>query len=128
MNLEKKIKLSKQFTKFALISLITIFLLVNSNLLLQHFDEHEGKTEITVGLIQPNFNQSFQWRQGHTISELLPTNFELTKKAISAGAEIVVWPESSVPHDIINLRPMFMLKVRGFAKENEINLAIGSMM
>ena len=55
----------------------------------------EGKS-LRVGLVQGNISQEDKWnpQEGNRI---LTTHIRLTREAVAAGADFVIWPESSVP-------------------------------
>ena len=85
------------------------------------------KIEIKVAAIQPNIHETWEWRQEHY--ELIADKaFNLTKQAVNEGAEIVVWPEYTIAVDFIQYREKFRNKVFKFAKENKVNLVIGTML
>ena len=59
---------------------------------------------MTVGLIQGNVDQADKWdqrRAGGIFSEYLA----MTRKAIGEGAQVVLWPESSIPFYFEEDRP-----------------------
>lgn len=53
-------------------------------------------TKVRVGLIQPNLDPWDKW-SGGSLDSLTDLYFELSKKAIQQGAEIVIWPETALP-------------------------------
>ena len=53
-------------------------------------------TKVRVGLIQPNLDPWDKW-SGGSLDSLTDLYFELSKKAIKQGAEIVIWPETALP-------------------------------
>lgn len=61
-----------------------------------------NRGEIRIGLVQGNISQSIKWNklQAHRI---LKIHKDQTSQAISRGAELVFWPESSYPFGIKNM-------------------------
>jgi apolipoprotein N-acyltransferase len=51
---------------------------------------------IKVGIVQGNVDQAIKWEAGHA-SSIFTDHLRLTKHALQAGAEFVMWPESSMP-------------------------------
>lgn len=58
-----------------------------------HFTDFEGPG-LTVGVVQANVPQDEKWRPERT-DEVLGTYLELSRKALSEGARLVVWPETA---------------------------------
>lgn len=55
----------------------------------------EGKS-LRVGLVQGNISQEDKWNPQEE-NRILTTHTRLTREAVAAGADFVIWPESSVP-------------------------------
>ena len=53
-------------------------------------------TPITVGLVQANIAQDDKWNPREA-RRILTTHIAMTQQAVEAGAEYVIWPESSTP-------------------------------
>ena len=51
---------------------------------------------ITVGIVQGNVDQAIKWDAAHA-SSIFNDHLRLTRHALQAGAEFVMWPESSMP-------------------------------
>ena len=122
---ERKHKFKKKQLISLIIILFSIFFILNSNSL---FTEKEaaGKTEITIAAIQPNFDQGWNWRRENAEGIVLETDLNLTKLAVEQGAEIVVWPEFALPIDIMEFRQEAFETIKQFAKDNQVNLIIGT--
>jgi len=52
--------------------------------------------KISVGLVQPNLNPNKKWEIGN-LDEQIDLYFDLTRRAINKGAELIIWPETALP-------------------------------
>jgi len=91
-------------------------------------EKTDNKINITVAAIQPNFDQSWEWRTNNVEKAIVERNLNLTDYAINYGAKIVVWPEYAMPADLINDKPHLLETIQEYAKKNEVNLIIGSLL
>ncbi len=57
----------------------------------------EEKTSISVAAIQGNINSRDKWEGSKTYTEILKTYYNLTAEAAEDGAQLIVWPETSLP-------------------------------
>jgi apolipoprotein N-acyltransferase len=79
--------------------------------------------ELTVGLVQGNITKDIKWdRGGLEIS--FERYFSLTKKAVSAGAELVIWPETALPTYLVQ-EPRNMSRVTSFVSEINVPILTG---
>ncbi len=56
----------------------------------------ESDKKIRVGLIQPNLDPYEKWSGGN-LDEITSGYLDLSRKAVTKKAEIVIWPETSLP-------------------------------
>ena len=83
----------------------------------------EGKS-LRVGLVQGNISQEDKWnpQEGNRI---LTTHTRLTREAVAAGADLVIWPESSVPfmfEEDVERRKI----INGLVQETDTPILLGS--
>jgi apolipoprotein N-acyltransferase len=79
---------------------------------------------VTVGLIQGNVDQSDKWDQRRAAG-IFSEYLAMTRKAIAEGAQVVLWPESSIPFYFEEDRPAAE-EVRTLAREAKVPLLVGS--
>lgn len=53
--------------------------------------------EVSVGLIQPNVDPWDKWSEGGDLWNFTKQYIDLSKQAIDKGAQIIFWPETSLP-------------------------------
>jgi apolipoprotein N-acyltransferase len=78
---------------------------------------------IRVGLVQGNVDQSVKWDASRAAS-ILDDHLRLTRQAIGSGAELVVWPESSMPFMFDEDRGGD--EVRALARGSRVPMLVGS--
>jgi len=79
---------------------------------------------VTIGLIQGNVDQSDKWDQRRAAG-IFSEYLAMTRKAIGEGAQVVLWPESSIPFYFEEDRPAAE-EVRALAREAKVPLLVGS--
>ena len=79
---------------------------------------------ITVGLIQGNVDQADKWDERRA-SSIFREYLDMTRRAITDGAQLVLWPESSTPFYFEEDRPGAE-QVRAIARETKTPILIGS--
>jgi len=79
---------------------------------------------ITVGLIQGNVDQADKWDERRA-SGIFREYLDMTRRAITDGAQLVLWPESSTPFYFEEDRPGAE-QVRAIARETKTPILIGS--
>jgi apolipoprotein N-acyltransferase len=77
---------------------------------------------IRVGLIQGNVELEDRPGQGNAIFD---NYLRMTRQAIGAGAELVIWPESSTPFRFEEDRPSAD-RIRAIAREARVSILLGS--
>lgn len=86
-------------------------------------DEAEITGQVTVGIVQGNIAQDQKWDSALQ-DEILARHLELSEEAIGRGAELVVWPEASVPFYLA--RDSRAHQIASFAKEHDVFLLVGA--
>jgi len=84
---------------------------------------HTGDA-LRVGLIQGNVEQEDKWdaaRADAIVSEYI----RMSRQAIAAGAEMVIWPESSLPYRFED-EPAVAERVRTLARQARVPILFGS--
>jgi apolipoprotein N-acyltransferase len=84
---------------------------------------HEGAA-MRVGLIQGNVEQSEKWDEARA-STIFRDYLGMTRQAIGAGAEMIVWPESSLPYRFED-DPGVALRLRTLARQAHVPILFGS--
>ena len=79
---------------------------------------------VTVGLIQGNVDQADKWDPSRA-AEIFRQYLSMTRRAIAAGAQMVLWPESSTPFFFEEDRPGAE-QVRAIAREATVPILVGS--
>jgi apolipoprotein N-acyltransferase len=79
---------------------------------------------VTVGLIQGNVDQADKWDQRRA-SGIFADYLKMTRQAIGEGAEVVLWPESSIPF-YFEEDPVGAEQVRAIARQARVPLLVGS--
>ncbi|MFA6955772.1 MAG: apolipoprotein N-acyltransferase [Thermoanaerobaculia bacterium] len=78
---------------------------------------------IKVALLQPDIQQEMRWDAGRAI-EIFDLMRSMTEKA--RGAELIVWPESSVPLAYLD-EPFWREFAEGFSRDTNADLIFGSV-
>ncbi len=79
---------------------------------------------VRVGLIQGNVDQAVKMELADARS-IFESYLRMTRQAIGAGAELVVWPESSAPFLFEEDRPSAN-RIRAIAREARVHIVVGS--
>jgi len=80
---------------------------------------------VTVGLIQPNFNPWKKWDAGNAENQL-EQYLKLSRLAVRKGAEIIIWPETALPIYLLSGSYPFLLnKIKRFVDSNKVSLVTG---
>ncbi|MBO5270535.1 MAG: apolipoprotein N-acyltransferase, partial [Clostridia bacterium] len=108
--------------RIASVTACGIFLLnLLSGTFLLYADRDEGES-VTVAAVQGNIEN--KWDFG-ILKEIETVYREYTLVAAKNGAEIVVWPETALPVDLLTT-PSLMKYAQDLAKEANVTLIIGS--
>lgn len=80
---------------------------------------------IRVAALQGNIDQNEKWSEARVDSNL-GTYLELSRRAITAGAQVVVWPESSVP-GLVEFDDSLREPIGALAREHDVAFVLGSV-
>ncbi len=90
-----------------------------------------GRAELTrtgeamrVGLIQGNIDQPDKWEAARAAT-IFRDYLSMTRQAIGAGAELIIWPESSLPYRFED-DPTVAERVRTLARQARVPILFGS--
>ena len=83
----------------------------------------DGRAAVRIAAVQANVSLHDKWRRGARDSSIVPYT-ALTRRAAAAGADLVVWAETSVPAYLLYERPLLDW-VRGQARDNGVHLLCG---
>jgi apolipoprotein N-acyltransferase len=79
---------------------------------------------VTVGLVQGNVEQEAKWDPAHAPA-IFQRYLRMTREAIAAGAEFVLWPESSTPFQF-GESPAGSAEILRIAREGGVTILLGS--
>jgi apolipoprotein N-acyltransferase len=79
---------------------------------------------VRVGLIQGNVEQAEKWELGRA-QAIFDDYLAMTRQAIAAGADLVIWPESSTPF-LFEEDTRGADRVRALAREARVSILLGS--
>lgn len=84
-----------------------------------------SEEKLKVGLIQPDFDPNEKWKSGN-LEEQLNIYLGLSRKAISSGAEILIWPETALPVYLLTGRyPHEVRTIHNFADSMNVPILTG---
>lgn len=83
-----------------------------------------GGQKTTVAVVQGNFAQEVKWQES-VREEALETYVEMTDKAVAAGAQLAVWPETAMPF-YFQAEEELAARLTDFVREKGIHLIFGS--
>ena len=87
-------------------------------------DWDAGAPSLRVGLIQPNVAQDRKWNQA-LAGQLFQRHLRLTEQVAAQGADLAVWPESSVPYSFdkgVQIRD----RLHALAREGDLAVLVGT--
>ena len=84
----------------------------------------ESGTPVRVGLVQPNILQADKWNEAKA-GEIVERYLQMTRQAVSEGAELVLWPESATPF-VFDEEPVGESLVRGVVQSTGVPLLFGT--
>jgi apolipoprotein N-acyltransferase len=79
---------------------------------------------VRVGLVQGNIAQEDKWNPV-LARPILDRYLELSRQALAAGAQVVIWPESSTPF-FLEENPALATEIRRLAQQSRTPFVIGS--
>ncbi len=83
-----------------------------------------GGSPLRVGLVQGNIAQEDKWDPALAVP-ILSRYLDLSRRAIAAGAEVVIWPESSTPF-FLEENPALAAEIRRLAQQAQTPFVVGS--
>ena len=83
-----------------------------------------GGSSLRVGLVQGNIAQEDKWDPALAVP-ILSRYLDLSRRAIAAGAEVVIWPESSTPF-FLEENPALAAEIRRLAQQAQTPFVVGS--
>jgi len=116
---------SKKFDKVSISFAIVILLvpIIYGNYKIGSYTEPQKV--IRVGLIQPNLDPNEKWKAG-SLKEQLNLYLDLSTKAISSGAELLIWPETALPVYLLAGRyPNEVNRLHQFVDTNHVPILTG---
>lgn len=78
-----------------------------------------------AALLQPNITQQMRWNEANIIT-IYRKMIEMTVRAADAGAEVVIWPESTVPLSYTET-DFFRESIEELSRERGIDIMLGSV-
>jgi apolipoprotein N-acyltransferase len=84
-----------------------------------------GSELATAALLQPNITQHMRWDDANIIA-IYRKMVDMTVRAAENGAQIVVWPESTVPVSYTETR-FFRDSIEQLSKQYDIDIILGSV-
>lgn len=82
---------------------------------------------LTVALVQPNIQRSWEWRTAHVESDILPLLEDMTL-SVAAGShpDVILWPEYAIPDDVF-IRPHLAERLGNLSRAANATLILGSL-
>jgi apolipoprotein N-acyltransferase len=80
---------------------------------------------VTAALLQPNIEQQVRWDSAN-VTPIFQRMLDMTAEAKSRGAQIVIWPESTVPLSYSET-PFFRDTIEHLSQELDIDIILGSV-
>ena len=80
---------------------------------------------ITAALLQPNISQEMRWNEAQVLT-IYTKMMEMTERAATNGAKVVIWPESTVPLSYTET-PFYRDSIEEISKRRNIDIILGSV-
>jgi apolipoprotein N-acyltransferase len=80
---------------------------------------------LRIAVLQGNIDQGVKWSRAWA-DQTLSIYESLTRQAVAAGAQLVVWPETAVP-GALEVSPSMRERVAALARETGVELVVGGM-
>lgn len=88
-------------------------------------NDEMGEETIRVAAIQGNIDQGVKWNRTW-VERTTATYEDLSRRAASEGAEIIVWPETAVP-GALEADPRMQRRILALAEETGASFVVGSV-
>lgn len=86
---------------------------------------HSGGTIMTAALLQPNISQEMRWDENNVVT-LYRRMIDMTEIAARKGANVVIWPESTVPLSYTET-PYYQQSIEELSRKYDIDIILGSV-
>ena len=80
---------------------------------------------ITAALLQPNISQEMRWNEAQVLT-IYTKMIEMTERAATNGAKVVIWPESTVPLSYTET-PFYRDSIEELSKRRGVDIILGSV-
>jgi apolipoprotein N-acyltransferase len=84
-----------------------------------------GTPPMTAALLQPNITQEMRWDRENVLA-IYQRMMDMTVAAAQNGAQVVIWPESTVPLSYTDT-PAFREEIERLSKQFDIDIILGSV-
>ncbi|MBU2690292.1 MAG: apolipoprotein N-acyltransferase [Candidatus Eisenbacteria bacterium] len=78
-----------------------------------------------IGIIQPNVIREIKWRPGGAQASWERLD-RISRQAIDAGAELLIWPETALPLRIL-YQPLYLARIRNLLADGGVPLLTGTL-
>jgi apolipoprotein N-acyltransferase len=116
---------AKDRSDLRIMSIIIILLFfVYGKIRLNNLEHDFPRQSITVGLIQGNIGKDIKWSPA-SLQYSFDKYFEISRKAVKQGAQLLIWPETAIP-TYLPQEPPNMAKMRTFVDSINIPVLTGT--
>jgi apolipoprotein N-acyltransferase len=89
------------------------------------FVRPSGAPPARAALLQPNISQEMRWNESNVV-DIFKRMMTMSEDAIRGGAQVVVWPESTVPLSYA-VTDFFRETIESFSGANGVDVILGSV-
>ena len=89
------------------------------------FTRPNGAPVARAALLQPNISQEMRWNEANVV-EIFNRMVQMTEKAAAGGAQVVVWPESTVPLSYARTG-FYREAIEALSRTRHIDIILGSV-
>lgn len=84
-----------------------------------------SEKKVKIGLVQPNIDPWNKWSNGN-LGQLTKQYLDLSRKCVSGGAELILWPETALPvYAFGGEYPIIDDSIFSFINRNDVSLLTG---
>jgi len=109
----------------AVVGIFGLWLATGAWLLSRQRATFEHGPSATAALLQPNISQQMRWTSSN-LPELFLKMEDMTSTAINEGANVVIWPESSIPLTYATT-PYFRETIESLSHRRNVDIILGSV-
>ncbi|HYM62602.1 MAG TPA: apolipoprotein N-acyltransferase [Thermoanaerobaculia bacterium] len=84
-----------------------------------------GEPAVTAALLQPNISQEMRWDEAN-IAAIFDKMQSMTGEAVAHGAQIIIWPESTVPL-AYSSTGFYRSYIESVSREHGVDIILGSI-